>query len=186
MPPLCSADDQCLNFFPGMGFRPAVHAVQRDQYGEHLTLVVGDDSPLEGKVPPGYDYYTPALQIYPGGAAAGPVMAALTSATPGGGWGFPGAPFFWAGTSSSTGGRPARPPEETSLVPPEGGLPPIVPPFTPITPDTPLPPTSPWPPTTEIPVEPIVPPLHPVPLPDAAPLLVASLLAFAVLRRALR
>ena len=57
MQPLCTSEEQCLYFFPHMGFRPAVHVVQRDQYGDRMTLVVGDDSPLEGKVPVGYDAY---------------------------------------------------------------------------------------------------------------------------------
>ncbi len=53
-------------------------------------------------------------------------------------------------------------------------------------PGKPQPPKEPWPPTTEQPVDPHLPPLQPVPLPDAAPLLIASLLAFAVLRRIAR
>ncbi len=39
MQPLCTADEQCLNFFPDMGFRPAVHGVQRDQYGDQIRII---------------------------------------------------------------------------------------------------------------------------------------------------
>lgn len=189
MQPVCAADDQCLYFFPNMGFRPAVHVVQRDQYGDHLTLVVGDDSHLEGKVPPGYNNFLPALDVYaPVGGTPAAVLAASTPGTPGGGWAMPFVPIFGGGGGS--GG--ARPPiEDTSSVPPEGGTPvtPGKPPVTPPTttePGKPQPPKEPWPPTTEQPVDPHLPPLQPVPLPDAAPLLIASLLAFAVLRRIAR
>lgn len=45
--PLCSTEQTCLNFFPGMGFRPAAWAMQRDQYGDRSILVVsGDDAYL--------------------------------------------------------------------------------------------------------------------------------------------
>ena len=54
MQSLCADDRPCLHFFPGMGFRPAVHVLQRDQYGDRLVLVIGDDGPIEGKVVPGY------------------------------------------------------------------------------------------------------------------------------------
>ncbi len=39
MQPLCTADEQCLNFFPDMGFRPAVHVVQRDQYEDQIRII---------------------------------------------------------------------------------------------------------------------------------------------------
>ncbi|MFC6460230.1 hypothetical protein ACFP76_06525 [Paracoccus aerius] len=163
--------------------------MQRDQYGDHLTLVVGDDSPLEGKVPPGYNNFLPALDVYaPVGGTPAAVLAASTPGTPGGGWAMPFVPIFGGGGGSG-GGRP--PIEDTSSVPPEGGTPvtPGKPPVTPPTttePGKPQPPKEPWPPTTEQPVDPHLPPLQPVPLPDAAPLLIASLLAFAVLRRIAR
>ena len=106
MQPVCAADDQCLYFFPNMGFRPAVHVVQRDQYGDHLTLVVGDDSPLEGKVPPGYNNFLPALDVYaPVGGTPAAVLAASTPGTPGGGWAMPFVPIFGGGGGSGGGSR---------------------------------------------------------------------------------
>lgn len=188
MQPLCTVDEQCLHFFPDMGFRPAVHVVQRDQYGDRLTLVVGDDSPLEGKVPPRYDFYELPVDVYgPLGGAPGPVVsAALSQGAPnGGGWRVLTPPFF-GGSGGSSPGRdrpgdsPARPGiDDTSSTPPDDGTPSV-------TPVTPQQPTDPTIPSTETPVEPELPPLQPVPLPDAAPLLIASLLAFALLRRTAR
>lgn len=40
-----------IHFFAGMGFRPAVQVMQRDQYGDKLVWIVGDDAALDGKVP---------------------------------------------------------------------------------------------------------------------------------------
>lgn len=46
-PPACSADDPCLHFFQGMGFRPAAWTIHRDQYGDRPMMVVaGDDAYL--------------------------------------------------------------------------------------------------------------------------------------------
>lgn len=39
----------CLHFFPGLGFRPAVWVMQRDQYGDKPIRIVGDDSPFLAK-----------------------------------------------------------------------------------------------------------------------------------------
>ena len=40
-----------IHFFAGMGFRPAVQVMDRNQYGDRLIWIVGDDAPLEGKTP---------------------------------------------------------------------------------------------------------------------------------------
>lgn len=181
MQPLCTADEQCLHFFPGMGFRPAIHVMQRDQYGDSLMLVVGDDSPLEGKVPPGWDFYRLPVDAHdPLGHEPGPVLsAAMSPGTPVGGSGIPTALIFGGSGTSSSGRAPARPGiEDTSSIPPDSGVVSITPPT-----GTP---TDPANPSTGIPMEPELPPLQPVPLPDGAPLLIAALLAFAILRRAAR
>lgn len=189
MQPLCTVEDQCLFFFPGIGFRPAIHVVQRDQYGDRLTLVVGDDSPLEGKLSSQHEIL--ALPVDPYGFledAPGPVVAALVPPAPGGPMPGPQVPGFWGGSSgSSDPGRPGTwvptdPPgrpkpggpwiEDTSSVPPDSGHG-VVPPG----------PDRPTVPGTEVPPSPELPPLTPVPLPDAAPLLIASLLALSLLRR---
>lgn len=39
----------CLHFFLGLGFRPAVWVMQRDQYGDKPIRIVGDDSPFLAK-----------------------------------------------------------------------------------------------------------------------------------------
>ena len=85
----CTDEDSCIHFFQGMGYRPAAPAIQRDQYGDHATLIVGDDSPLEGKVPPGWMMTDLPVEPYaPLGGA--PVLAGLTPATlAAGGFGFP-------------------------------------------------------------------------------------------------
>jgi hypothetical protein len=49
MRPECTSDLPCINYFTGMGFRPAEWAIQRDQYGDRPLLIMADDSPLEGK-----------------------------------------------------------------------------------------------------------------------------------------
>lgn len=41
-----------LRFFPHMGFRPAVQVMQRDQYGDKLIWIVGDDTPYLAKFDP--------------------------------------------------------------------------------------------------------------------------------------
>ncbi|WEF25285.1 hypothetical protein [Paracoccus sp. S3-43] len=189
MQPRCTVDDQCLYFFPSMGFRPAVHVVQRDQYGDRMALVVGDDSPMQGKVPPGYANYNLLVDPYATlGDAVGPAVAALSQGASGGapamartasfwggggfsGGGFSGGGFSaggWSGGGGSSGGSTGG--GNTSG--PETG-------YTP----KPVEPTKPTDPVIEVPVDPEIPPLTPVPLPDAAPLLIASLLAFALLRR---
>ena len=190
MQPLCTSEEQCLYFFPHMGFRPAVHVVQRDQYGDRMTLVVGDDSPLEGKVPVGYDAYR--LPVGPWAMLpnpAGPLAATLASGTPGsaggGSWPVP----VWGGGGGSPGkSRPGI--DDTSSVPPDGGPGPS--PHNPGKPTTPVidHPTFPpvpeqptFPPITEQPTSPELPPIAPVPLPDAAPMLIGALLALTLLRR---
>lgn len=187
MQPLCTSEEQCLYFFPHMGFRPAVHAVQRDQYGDRLTLVVGDDSPLEGKVPAGYDAYQ--LPFEPMALltdAAGPLAIALASGIPGSAAG-PGSwpvPVWGGGSGSPVSGSPGKGKpvvEETSSNPPEGSTGPIPPGGGPGT--IPHKPGQPTTPAIEQPPSPELPPLVPVPLPDAAPMLIAALLALTLLRR---
>ncbi|WP_103173736.1 hypothetical protein [Paracoccus sp. SY] len=84
-----------IRFFPHMGFRPAVQVVQRDQYGDKLLWIVGDDSPLDGKVPAelvGYAWGTvlpgepaPVVPQITAASLAGPVPGlTFTSITPGG------------------------------------------------------------------------------------------------------
>lgn len=206
MTPLCSAEEQCLHFFPGMGFRPAVHEVQRNQYGDRMTLVVGDDSPVQGKIPPGTSNFALPVDVYAPllGRDGGVLTAALggPGAGPSGAVPFGAVPVpIWTGGGGSSGGSPV-PPIVTDTkadgpeTPPE---PPVTPPGTPETPPGTTPPgttppgttppgttppgTLPDTPTTEVPDTPELPPLLPVSLPDAAPLLIAALLGFAVLRR---
>lgn len=63
-----------------MGFRPAVEVIQRDQYGDRAVLIVGDDSPVEGKVPPGYMMTDLPVDLY-GVMGGAPQMAWTTPAT---------------------------------------------------------------------------------------------------------
>ena len=39
---MCNVD-QPIRHFPGIGFRPAVEVTQRDQYGDRLIWIVGED-----------------------------------------------------------------------------------------------------------------------------------------------
>ena len=52
LPAICTAFHPCNHFFMGMGFRPAIYVISRDQYGDKPILIVAWDGPLEGKVPP--------------------------------------------------------------------------------------------------------------------------------------
>ncbi|WP_295044046.1 hypothetical protein [uncultured Paracoccus sp.] len=168
-----------------MGFRPAVHVIQRDQYGDHMALVVGDDSPMQGKVPPGFVNHALSVDPYaPLGGAGTTVMAALSpgssggnsggiaSLLGGGGGGYIGGGSSGRGTDSRASNQKVWPDvldpgiDEVSSAGSEGGYKP-----------------KPTDPVIKVPDQPDLPPLAPVPLPDAAPLLIASLLAFAVLRR---
>ncbi|MBK4214821.1 hypothetical protein JJJ17_02655 [Paracoccus caeni] len=53
-----------IHWFNGMGFRPSVPAPFRDQYGDRTLLVLGDDRPVEGKVPSELNHYDPVLDRY--------------------------------------------------------------------------------------------------------------------------
>lgn len=159
-----------------MGFRPAVHEIQRDQYGDHAVLVVGDDSPLQGKVPPGW--MMTQLPVDPYAPVGGtPALAGLTPATLASGGGYPGGiPPFWGGGSGGSG-NPGVP----------GGT-------SPGTPQTPIPPIrgdSSEPPTrgdtsTQPPLTPELPDVHPVPGPEAGILLLSALVVLTVMRSAKR
>lgn len=41
-----------LHFFPGMGFRPGIQVMQRDQYGDKPVWIVGDDLAYLAKFDP--------------------------------------------------------------------------------------------------------------------------------------
>lgn len=112
-----------IRFFPHMGFRPAVQVVQRDQYGDKLVWIVGDDAPLDGKVPAdlvGYAWGT----VLPGEAA--PVAPQITAASLAGPIPGPLIPGF------TPGGNPFFPPIIDCC---DGATPPgtvvVVPPVTP-------------------------------------------------------
>ena len=47
-----SCKEQIIHFFMGMGYRPAKWATIRDQYGDKQILIVGEDTPCEGKLDP--------------------------------------------------------------------------------------------------------------------------------------
>ena len=47
-----SCKEQIVHYFSGLGFRPAVWAVERDQYGDRSILIVGDDTPCVAKLDP--------------------------------------------------------------------------------------------------------------------------------------
>ncbi len=123
--PLCSSDDPCLHFFDGIGFRPAAWAVERDQYGDHMILIVSGDNvyyakfdmpfdamaflPLEGALPlPGPAVSTPVLLATPGGAPAGLSFGGFS--------GFPGISGFGGGGGSGT--RPVIPGRPDGTPPP--------------------------------------------------------------------
>lgn len=170
-----------------MGFRPAMHVVQRDQYGDHHVLVVGDDSPVQGKVPPGWmmtdlpvDPYAPV-----GGAPDMPWLTPATMAASG--YPAPGVPI-WGGSSGGPGGanRPGQPGGPDGPGNPGG--------TTPGTPDLIFPPTwgdSSEPPSTgntstQPPQTPDLPPLQPVPGPAAGILLLSALVILTVVQSAKR
>lgn len=184
----CTHEDSCLHFFQGMGFRPAVHVIQRDQYGDHPVLVVGDDSPLTGKVPSGsmmtdlpVDPYapmggapgvwltptTPAFSSYP--APAAPIWGDSSGGPDGsnqpGGPNGPGGP---SGPGSPGGPGGATPGTPIPFVPPIWG-------------DSSQPPSvgdaSTLPPQT-----PDLPPVQPVPGPEAGILLLSALVILTVVQ----
>lgn len=147
---LCSAQEPCLHFFQGMGFRPAVKAVERDQYGDRTILIVSDDEAYYSK----FDMPIDSLPIFPtdgslSSAPAVPMQPLL--ATAGGSpspfvfGGLPASGGFIGGVGGSvgTGPRPATPVEsgtgnssEGSVpgtnIPVEGGGTDQLPPITPI------------------------------------------------------
>lgn len=161
--PLCSADDPCLHFFQGMGFRPAAWATERDQYGDRSILIVsGDDAymskydfpfdamasvPTDGLIPLPPAAPLPQVLAIPGGAPATPIAGGFP--------GFPGFPWFPGG--SNPGPRPtdepATPTPPTAIVPgpiipgpiipgptvPGGGTPGTTPPDNNLPPITPIP-----------------------------------------------
>lgn len=181
----CAQDDSCIHFFPGMGYRPVAQATQRDQYGDHAVLIVGDDSPLEGKVPPGWMMTDLPVEPYaPLGGAS--VLAGLTPATlAGGGFGVP-AIAAWGGGGSGGSVLPRFP-----GVPPDTGGP-----GNPgrTTPRPELPPIggdSPEPPvigntSTQPPAGPDLPPLAPVPGPEAGVMLISALVVLTLMQGAWR
>lgn len=63
-----------IRWFPGMGFRPAETVVERGQYGDRSVWIVGDDRPLEGKVPPGWNMTPLPVTPYFGDAVPHPAM----------------------------------------------------------------------------------------------------------------
>lgn len=182
---LCTDEDPCLYFFPGMGYRPAVHTIQRDQYGDRIALVVGDDSPIDGKVSAAYEILE--FPVLPDAVLAGmpsilPSFAQPT--TPGSSavpdYSFSGfAPSIW-GTSSnprssgddypSWGGNPGTP----SV--PGKSIPPIQP--MPHEPGSPHPPG----PGIDVPGIPDPPPIAPVPLPGGGTLMLSVALGAVVMR----
>lgn len=117
MQQVCNAQDDCIHFFPGIGYRPAQQVTQRDQYGDKSILIVGKDTPLEGKYTPAINSYDalpadigglyamlPAATVAPGatpsGGASGPVFAG-SSGSPG--------ISFGNGGGTSDFNEPARP-----------------------------------------------------------------------------
>lgn len=184
MQTFCTQVDSCIHFFPGMGFRPAVATVQRDQYGDHAALVVGDDSPVEGKVPPGW--MMTGLPVDPYGPLGGaPILAGLTPAALSSG-SVPGPAFpVWGGSGSGGSGGsvnpglPGLPGLPGNPAGPGGG-----------TPGTPRPPVggdSSEPPTTgdtstQPPGGPDLPPLAPVPGPEAGLMLVSALVILTLMQ----
>lgn len=182
----CTQEDSCLHFFQGMGFRPAVHVIQRDQYGDRPVLIVGDDSPLEGKVPPGWMMTDLPVDPYaPLGGAPGLTPATMASS----GYPAPGVPV-WGGSSGGPGGSggpnrpdiPGNPGQPENPGDPGGTTPgkpdPVFPPIwgdssqTPSAGDT----------STQPPQMPDLPPLQPVPGPAAGILLVSALVVLTVVR----
>lgn len=110
--------DQPIRWLPGLGYRPVEHVTLRDQYGERPAWIVGDDRPLEGKVPPGWNMT--ALPVIPWSGIDTPIMSLVKG--------------------------PLVPVYGLSLVP-GGGVPPVSTPLVPGTPDTPgtvivIPPTD--------------------------------------------
>jgi hypothetical protein len=180
---LCTNENSCLYFFTGMGFRPAVHTVERDQYGDHMVLVVGDDSPLEGKVPAGYMMTELPVEPYGimGEAMGGTSVVPMLTSGP--------VPASVPGIRFSGYGIPG---EGTSYIPGDKGNPPDIPhnpdsppfPSIPTQPGSPSQPGNPTPPVPGIEVPSIsdLPPLAPVPLPGGG----ALMLSVAVVAVALR
>lgn len=175
MQSLCADDRPCLHFFPGMGFRPAVHVLQRDQYGDRLVLVIGDDGPIEGKVVPGYSVTEMSFDPYAVVGASSPILTGATpTSTPGSSFAFvpdttsSGRGGYIPGTSFDSG--------ETGNLPddPRG-------PKEPFTPEKPLQPKPPIP-GIDVPGSPDLPPLAPVPLPSGGALMLSVVAAAVVLR----
>ena len=107
--PLCSPEQTCLSFFPGMGFRPAAWATQRDQYGDHAILVVSGDDAYLSKYDGPLDTFAflpdlPPFFLPPVGGT--PLLATPTPGTVptyGNTSGFPG--FFGGGRGGGSSGR---------------------------------------------------------------------------------
>lgn len=141
--PLCSAEQPCLSFFPGMGFRPAAWTMQRDQYGDYAILVVSGDDVYLAKYAGPIDAFSflPDTPVTPVMTAAS-VMPLLAVPTPGtapvygrnggftgfsgggGGSGKPAAP-----DRSGSPSLPVKPGGGTST---DGGGEPDLPPLTPV------------------------------------------------------
>lgn len=195
MQSLCTNESPCLYFFPGMGFRPAVHVVQRDQYGDHMALVVGDDSPLEGKVPPGSMMMDLPVEPYfvlggPPGLMTGtsPISGLTLASVPG--IGFPGYGPPTSGTRVDHPGNPHKPELPSTPGTPATPIPPEKPqiPQTPETPGKPDQPVIPKPPVpgVDIPGTPELPPITPVPLPGSGVLMLSIALGAVLLRASMQ
>lgn len=188
MQTFCAQEESCIHFFPGMGYRPAVEVVQRDQYGDHAMLVVGDDSPLEGKVPPGW--MMTDLPVTPFAPLGGtPVLAGLTPATLASGSGPAPVLAVWGGGGSGGSDKPGQawtpggPDSPAGPAGPGGGT--AGPGIPPVRGDSSEPPqmgdTS-----TQPPAGPDLPPLAPVPGPEAGLMLISALAILTLMRSARR
>lgn len=175
MQTFCTHKDSCIHFFPGMGYRPAAFATQRDQYGDHAILVVGDDSPVEGKL--SSQWTMTDLPVDPYAHLVGIPATALLRPAVFASSGIPGTvPPNWGGGSGWPGG-----PSGTTPGNPLPGWPPI-------SGDSSEPPsngdTSTLPPGGAD-----LPPLQPVPGPEAGILLLSAMVILTVVqasKRALR
>lgn len=76
----CVPGNECLHYFEGMGVRPAIWAVERDQYGDRLILIVGNDEPYLAKYDMPFD--VGAFYPYPSETPVSDLIKAM--AQPGG------------------------------------------------------------------------------------------------------
>ncbi|WP_265501113.1 hypothetical protein [Paracoccus beibuensis] len=109
--PLCSVEQPCLSFFPGMGFRPAAWVMQRDQYGDRAVLVVSGDDAYLAKYDGPVDAFAflpdMPMPFLPELPASG--MHLLATPTPGAAQNYgrtSGFPGFFGGSGSGGNDRP--------------------------------------------------------------------------------